>query len=181
MRRFLCLVAVLVASLLTVAPATAQEEGTPAASPASCPDLTRDETADVALRYLDVWNTRDLSELDAVAHPEVVHHWGQGIDTHGIDDLKASIEAFFAAFPDMVMTFDDVIVEGDMVVIRWTLTGTHTGPFFGMEPTGASAVWTGMNIYRVECGQVVESWSEADGVGLRQQIQPQDVYATPEG
>jgi steroid delta-isomerase-like uncharacterized protein len=179
MRRFLWVVAVLVACLLSVTTASAQG-GTPAASPAACPDLSRDETADIALRYLDVWNTKDLTELDAVAHPDVVHHWGQGVDTQGIDDLKASIEAFFTAFPDMVMTFDDTIVDGDMVVIRWTLTGTQTGPFFGMEPSGASAEWTGINIYRVECGQVVESWSEADGVGLRQQIHPQDVYATPE-
>jgi predicted ester cyclase len=180
MRRFLCLVAVLVAGLFIAAPAAAQDS-TPAASPAACPALSRDETADVAQRYLNVWNTRDLTELDAVADPGVVHHWGQGVDTQGVDDLKASIEAFFTAFPDMVMTLDDTIVEGDTVVIRWTLTGTQTGPFFQTEPTGVTAEWTGVNIYRVECGQVVESWSEADGVGLRQQLNPQDVYATPEG
>jgi steroid delta-isomerase-like uncharacterized protein len=180
MRRLLCVIAILLASLLATSPMVAQD-ATPPASPDACPTLTRDETADVALRYLDVWNSKEVAAFDEVAHPDVVHHWGQGRDTAGIEALKGSTEAFFTAFPDMVMTFDDVIVEGDMVVIRWTLTGTHTGPFFGMEPTGATAEWTGINIYRVECGQVVESWSEADGVGLRQQLQPQEgVFATPE-
>jgi len=150
----------------------------PAASPAEgastlageCAAGTPEENIAVAEAYLDVWNSKDLSLFDELAHPEVVHHWGQGADTTGTAALKASTEAFFTAFPDMVMTFDQVIAEDDMVVIRWTLTGTQTGPFFGIEPTGAEATWTGINIYRVECGQVVESWSEADGLGLRRQL-----------
>jgi len=176
MRRILALLAVVVASVLSTVTAASQE-----ATPDACPALSREETADVAQRYLDVWNTRDLNQFDAYAHPDVVHHWGQGTDTTGVEALKTSTDAFFVAFPDMVMTFDDVIVEDDMVVIRWTLTGTQTGPFFGIEPTGNAAEWTGINIYRIECGKVVESWSEADGVGLRQQLLPQEPYATPEG
>lgn len=174
MRRYLCLLAVIIASVVTTITAGAQE-----ATPDACPTLSRDETAEVARQYLDVWNTKDLNQFDDYANHDVVHHWGQGVDTIGLEDLKASTDAFFVAFPDVEMTFDDVIVEGNMVVIRWTLTGTQTGPFFGIEPTGNAAEWTGINIYRIECGKVAESWGEADGVGLRQQILPQDPYATP--
>lgn len=159
---------------------------TPAASPPAvvsadgeCVEGTEDANAATAQQYLDVWNSKDVSLFDDLAHPEVVHHWGQGQDTTGLDALKASTEAFFTAFPDMVMTFDETIVDGDLVVIRWTLDGTQTGSFFELEPSGVQATWTGINIYRIACGQVVESWSEADGVGLRQQLQAPDGPATP--
>jgi predicted ester cyclase len=157
------------------------QDATPAASPvAACAPGTRDGNVAVAETYLGVWNSHDVSTFDEIADPGVVHHWGQGHDTVGIPDLKTSTQAFFEAFPDLVMTFDDVIVEGDEVVIRWTLTGTQQGPFFGIEPTGITATWTGVNIYRVSCGKVVESWSEADGIGLRQQLGVPGAVATPQ-
>lgn len=96
--------------------------------------------------------------------------WGQGADTTGTAALIASIEAF----PDMVMTFDQMLAEDDLVLIRWTINGTQTGPFFGNEPT-----WTGINMYRISCGKVIESWSEADGLGLREQLGLLDDPAAP--
>ncbi|MDQ3655431.1 MAG: ester cyclase [Chloroflexota bacterium] len=146
----------------------------PQASPANligeCQNGTAEENVAVAEQYLDVWNSKDVSLFDELAHPDVVHHWGQGVDTTGTSALKASTEAFFMAFPDMVIQFDQVIAQDDLVVIRWTLNGTQTGPFFEIEPTGNEATWSGINIYRVSCGKVVESWSEADGLGLRRQL-----------
>ena len=158
-------------SWLSAPGASAQSASPQAGTPtADCPTLSEEETAEVAQQYLNVWNTQDLSTFDTLAHPDVIHHWGQGPDTVGIDALKASTTAFFAAFPDMEMTFDLVLTDGDYVTILWTLTGTQTGPFFELEPTGVQATWSGINIYRVECGQVVESWSEADAIGLRAQL-----------
>lgn len=146
----------------------------PEASPVNligeCQNGTAEENIAVAEQYLDVWNSKDVSLFDQFAHPDVVHHWGQGADTNGTAALEASTEAFITAFPDMVMTFDQIVAEDDLVVIRWTLNGTQTGPFFGIEPTGMDATWGGINIYRISCGKVVESWSEADGLGLRRQL-----------
>lgn len=178
MRRLVSVIALVMLSLLA-APVVSAQDATPELLPGACQNDTPENTAAVAEAYLDVWNSQDLTVFDTLAHPDIVHHWGQGVDTEGVDALKASTEAFFVAFPDMVMTFDDVIVEGDMVVIRWTLQGTQTGPFFELEPSGNEATWTGINIYRVSCGKVVESWSEADGVGLRAQLFPMDELATP--
>jgi predicted ester cyclase len=76
------------------------------------------------------------------------------------------------------MTFDQVIVEGDKVVIRWTITATQDGQFFELAPSGNAATWTGINIYRIDCGQVVESWSETDAIGLRRQLGDPNI-ATP--
>ena len=178
MRRVLIVVSMFLLGTLFVVPVTAQESS-PEPLSGACATPTREEAAEVATNYLNIWNTNDVSQFVELAHPDIVHHWGQGVDTVGIDALKTSTEAFFTAFPDMVMTFDDTIVEGDMVVIRWTLNGTQTGEFFEIPPTGKEATWTGVNIYRVSCGKVVESWSEADGVGLRAQLIPSQDLATP--
>lgn len=157
------------------------QDATPIASPATtCAPATRDESITVAETYLGVWNSHDVATFDEIADPGVIHHWGQGRDTVGIPDLKTATAAFFVAFPDLAMTFDDVLVDGDKVVIRWTLTGTQDGPFFGIEPTGITATWTGVNIYRISCGKVVESWGEADGLGLRQQLGAPGAVATPQ-
>lgn len=159
---------------VSATPAAAAPAVEPAASPAAlageCAVGTANENIAAAEAYLDIWNSKDVSLFDALAQPDVVHHWGQGADTTGTAALKASTEAFITAFPDMVMTFDAFMAEGDMVLIRWTLNGTQTGPFFGIEPTGNTATWTGINIYRIECGLVAESWSEADGLSLRRQL-----------
>ncbi|MBA2468632.1 MAG: ester cyclase [Chloroflexia bacterium] len=154
-------------------------QATPANLIGACQNGTAEENIAVAEQYLDVWNSKDVSLFDELAHPAVVHHWGQGADTTGTAALKASTEAFFTAFPDMVMTFDQVIAEDDLVVIRWTLNGTQSGPFFGIEPTGTEATWGGINIYRISCGKVVESWSEADGLGLRRELGVLEEAATP--
>lgn len=73
---------------------------------------------------------------------------------------------------------NDVIVDGDLVVVRWTENGTQQGRFGNLEPTGKNVTWTGINIFRVECGQVVESWNATDGIGLQQQLGA-DLRGTP--
>ncbi len=154
-------------------------DATPEVLAGACQFGTAEENIRVAESYLDVWNSKDVSLFDDLAHPQIVHHWGQGPDTSGTAALQASTEAFIAAFPDMVMTFDQVLAEDDLVLIRWTLNGTQTGPFFGNDPTGLEATWTGINIYRISCGKVIESWSEADGLGLRRQLGLLDDSGTP--
>ncbi len=71
---------------------------------------------------------------------------------------------------------NDVVTEDDRVVVRWTATGTQTGEFQGIAPTGKKVTWTGVNIYRFECGKIAEQWSELDGIGRLQQL---GVLATP--
>lgn len=156
---------------------------TPAATPAvlagECLDGAPEENTAVALNYLDVWNSHDVRLFDDITHPNIVHHWGHGEDTIGTDALKTKMGTFITAFPDMAISFDEVIVEDDYVVIRWTVTGTQTGQFLELEPSGVEVTWTGININRISCGQVVESWSEADGLGIREQLQNPENVATP--
>jgi steroid delta-isomerase-like uncharacterized protein len=77
---------------------------------------------------------------------------------------------FHTAFPDWREVVEDVIAEGDRVVIRVTGSGTHSGDFQGMPPTGKWVTATGVGIGRIADGRIVESWAEYDALGLLQQL-----------
>ncbi len=74
------------------------------------------------------------------------------------------------AFPDLRLTIDDQIAEGETVVTRWTATGTHEGELMGIPPTGKQATTTGININHVSGGKLVDGWGIFDQLGLLQQI-----------
>jgi steroid delta-isomerase-like uncharacterized protein len=92
-------------------------------------------------------------------------------------DFGAGREAFRtqwrqwrAAFPDLCFAIDDLIAEGDKVLTRWTLTGTHTGDFMGIPATGRVIAVTGMSLDRIEHGMIVEGFDGWDALGLRRQL-----------
>ena len=63
-----------------------------------------------------------------------------------------------------------VVASADRAAVRWTGSGTHQAEFQGLAPTGLPVVFTGINVYRIACGQIVEGWSEPDALGLLQQL-----------
>ena len=73
-------------------------------------------------------------------------------------------------FPDIDVSVDDLIAEGDRVVIRWTGTGTHSGEFMGVPATGVKISVTGIAIDRIEGGKIVEHWEQFDTLGMMQQL-----------
>jgi steroid delta-isomerase-like uncharacterized protein len=79
-------------------------------------------------------------------------------------------EAMIAAFPDIERSIEDLVAEGDKVVARWTARGTHTGDFQGLPPSGKVATSSGITIFRIADGRIVEEWSESDMLGLLQQL-----------
>jgi len=76
----------------------------------------------------------------------------------------------FSAFPDGHWTLNEQIAEGDKVVSRWTLTGTHMGTFLGIAPTGRYVISRGVSIHRLAAGKIVEEWMEWDTLGIMQQL-----------
>jgi len=78
--------------------------------------------------------------------------------------------AFRVAFPDAQFTIEDVIGEGDRVVLRLTMRGTHQGVFNGIPPTGRTVQVTGVSIERVVEGRIVEGWVTNDALGMLQQL-----------
>jgi predicted ester cyclase len=104
--------------------------------------------------------------------------WGKG-NLAVIDELyagnlakgeKEAVGMFLAAFTSIHATTEDIIAEGDKVVVRWTWAGTHKGEFMGIAPTGKQVTLTGINILRIEGGKIVEEWSEMDNLGMMQQL-----------
>jgi steroid delta-isomerase-like uncharacterized protein len=85
-------------------------------------------------------------------------------------DMKASIEWIHNAFPDAQVTIEDQVAEGDRVVSRYTVSGTHQGEIMGAGPTGKLVTHTGHQTDRISGGKIVESWTNWDALGLLQEI-----------
>jgi len=147
----------------------AAQDATPAASPlAGCPVTTEDENEAIARRWHeDVINNHDLTVLDEILAPDAPLDSATFTENPG---PRVVLDALLAGFPDVQHTVEAVITEGDLVVIRYRATGTHAGEFQGYAPTGKRVSWTGINIYRIECGRIAEVWSEVDAQGRIAQL-----------
>lgn len=93
-----------------------------------------------------------------------------GFPTLDREGFKMMIAGFHAGFPDLQVTFQEQIAEGDRVTNRLTMRGTHRGAFQGIPPTGKSVTVNGINIMRMENGKIAEIWGALDVMGLMQQI-----------
>ena len=154
------------------------QDATPAASPTDgCPTTTEEENAAIARRWHEeAVNHHDLAVLDAILAPDAVLDSATFTDNPG---PRAVLGTLLTGFPDVRHTVEAVITEGDLVVIRYRATGTHAGEFQGYAPTGKSVTWTGINIYRIECGRIAEIWSEVDALGRIEQLTGAATGATP--
>jgi len=108
--------------------------------------------------------------LDEVYTPDVVWHNPEG-DIQSIEQAKQFVAMFKTAFPDMSATVEDVVAEGDKVVTRVTIRGTHQGEVeeFG-PPTGRQVETQGITIHRIDGGKIVEEWNSWDNMSLMQQL-----------
>jgi steroid delta-isomerase-like uncharacterized protein len=130
------------------------------------------ENKAIARRLVEeAFNEGRLDVIDELAAPGVVSYDSALPEPLvGIDATKASIAAYRDAFPDLKLTVEEQIAEGDMVVTRWTARGTHQGELMGMAPTGKEATVTGITIDRLENGRIAESRTNWDSLGLMQQL-----------
>ena len=88
----------------------------------------------------------------------------------GIQGLAQFVSMMRSALPDLRITIEDDMSEGDRVVTRWIAQGTHQGELMGAAPTGNQVIATGITIHRIEEDKIVEEWSNLDALGLMQQI-----------
>ncbi len=130
------------------------------------------ENEAVVRRAFDEIAQGELAVADEIIAPEFVRHdLGANFpDVAGPEGVRRLIAALRAAFPDIQTTLEDVISDGDRVVVRFTARGTHEGHFQGVAPTGRRVAWAGINIYRVANGRIRETWQLADLLGLMQQL-----------
>lgn len=117
----------------------------------------------------EIYNRGDLAAVDELASSDLVIH-ASSQDIRGRDGAKQYVAALRAGFPDLHLTVEDQVAEGDMVVTRWTARGTHTGAFQGIPATGKAIRVAGTDIDRIIDGKTVECWAHVDELGLMQQL-----------
>ena len=121
--------------------------------------------------YEEAWARGEMAVVDEVFADDYERHdFRAGDPVPGPEGQKQVAAAFRAAFPDLTWTIDFLVAEDDFVVGRWTASGTHGGSWAGLEPTGRSIEFSGVNVFRFENGKVVEIWNHRDDLGLMQQL-----------
>lgn len=116
----------------------------------------------------EVWEKGNLDFLQKVIHPDYMNRTAPPDRPRGPDGFRPV--AIREAFPDAILTVEDMVAEDDKVVTRYTIRGSHKGLFAGVRPTGKRVVIHGMTLFRLSAGQVVESWSYWDDVDLLHQL-----------
>jgi steroid delta-isomerase-like uncharacterized protein len=131
-----------------------------------------EENKAVVQRFIDeVWNNRNYDLIESIfAEDHVNHDPADPNPAGGPQGARDFVETLHAAFPDARIEIDDMIAEGDRVVIRWHSSGTHQGELMGIPASGRSATTTGIGIDRLVDGVIVESWTNWDTLGLLAQI-----------
>jgi predicted ester cyclase len=97
-----------------------------------------------------------------------------GQPVRGFDLFSVFRKAFLAAFPDIKVNVDDVLVEGEKSAVRLTFSGTHTGDGIGVPATGRRFVSSAIVIMRWQDGKIVEGWNEFDAAGMMRQLQARE-------
>jgi steroid delta-isomerase-like uncharacterized protein len=123
--------------------------------------MSAEENVELVRRLVDeVWNEHDAAAIS------------EYFDGRLQEEISGHYEQLLTAFPDCRVTIDDLFAaEGDRVVARLTVSGTHTGgPLAGVPATRKFASWGSIRIYRIEDGKVAETWAMQDRLGLLQQL-----------
>ena len=134
--------------------------------------MSTEENKAIVRRVNDeVWSKGHLDVIDElIADDFVATIVGAPEQIRGPQGFREFVVMYRTAFPDLRITVDEQIVEGETVVTRWTATGTNEGELMGIPATGKQATTAGININRISGGKLVEGWGLFDQLGLLQQI-----------
>lgn len=133
--------------------------------------MSREQNEAIARRFIQVWGVGNLEMVDELAAPDIsVSYPLLGDTLHGREAFKQTLLAVNTNFPITEVVCEEVFAQGDKVLLRWSVRATHTGVFLGIPPTGKQVVWTGITVYHIVGGKVVEERGESNTLGVLQQI-----------
>ena len=125
-------------------------------------------------RFQDAMNTGDAEviskTIDEVVEPDVLFHAPMPTGATGVQALKQVWAVLLRAFPDLHVAVEDLIAEGDKVVARNTVTGTHRGEYRGLPPTGKSVTYNEIFVVRFADGRIAEIWGVVDVLSQMRQL-----------
>lgn len=132
-------------------------------------EMAQDNKGVVRQFLREVINKHDPTARPDLFAPGYVSHFGSmpPLDHESWQHMAA---AYFTGFPDLDLTIEDEVAEGDRVAVRWTWTASHQGEFMGIPSTGKHVAASGMGIYRLADGQIAEEWVSEDVAGVLQQL-----------
>jgi steroid delta-isomerase-like uncharacterized protein len=121
--------------------------------------------------FEEVWNKGNLSVADELFAPTCTHHDPSTPDFgRGPESEKKRVTLYRTAFPDQRMTIEDIIAEGETVMVRWSCRGTHKGDLSGIAPTGKQVASSGISSVRFANSKIAEAYVNWDALGLMQQL-----------
>jgi steroid delta-isomerase-like uncharacterized protein len=125
-------------------------------------------------RFIDAMNTHDAeiisNTIDELFKPDALINTPLPIEATGAGKQKEVFRRLHRAFPDLHVTVEDLIAEGDKVVARNTVTGTHEGEYMDLQPTGKSVTYKEIFIFRITDGRIAETWGVVDVLSQMKQL-----------
>lgn len=132
--------------------------------------MSTEQNKAIVLRFFEeAFNQGNLAVIDELIDSQIVYHAPDG-DIRDHDGVHQLVTWMRTTFHDFQVSPEEVVAEGDRVVIRFTDSGTHQGEGMGIPPTGKQVTWTGIDIFRLSEGKIVEGWGVSDGLHLMQQL-----------
>ena len=139
--------------------------------------MSLEENKAIARSLFEALNKQNLTLLDKLLAPDYIEHTMQ---LKGLESLKQYMTVFWKGFPDLHVTIEDIIAEGDKVWVRVKVTGTHTGEYRGIAPSGKKTTLTGVDICRIIDGKVIEAESVNDFLDFFKQLGVIDYKGFPD-
>jgi steroid delta-isomerase-like uncharacterized protein len=125
----------------------------------------------IVRRFIEEFKNRaNHGIVDELLAPSFVHHFQDPRVPRGREGFRMLGQSVAKAFPDVHVKIEDLVVEGNVVVERNTVTGTHKGEFNGIPATGRKVGWTEIDLYKLRDGKIIELWPEIDFLGLLTQL-----------
>jgi steroid delta-isomerase-like uncharacterized protein len=129
-----------------------------------------EQNKELAVRFYEEIDKQNFAAAIAMLSPDAKIYASGSFEAAKPEDLRPIFPAWFTAFPDYIHNIEDVIAEGDKVVVKTIYTGTHEEEFFGAPPTGNTFKYLGIHILTIKEGKIVEAWVLEDMLYLWQQL-----------
>ncbi len=130
-----------------------------------------EENKAIARGYFEAFADKDLAWIDDHIAPDFVRHDpGLPFEVRGPEGVRELNSVFLTAFPDLRLDVEDVIGEGDKVLVRLTIRGTHQGELMEIPPTGKEVEVGVLDLFRIVDARLVEHWAAIDNLGMMQQL-----------
>jgi steroid delta-isomerase-like uncharacterized protein len=133
--------------------------------------MSAKENKEIVRRFWGVWEEGNIGLVDELVGPDYVNHNpGMPNQPEGPEGIKVVVSMFRAGMLDLRVVIEDVIAEGDKVMMRYRIEGTHEGELFGVPPTGRRVSIESITVERVSGGKIREHWRVTDTLDMMQQL-----------